>query len=158
MNKKNKLVAGGKWDWTTNTTTLWSSCEQTPLQWEVSRTTRHLKWELSHGSQEIGLWPDHEWNSRHLWHLHQKGIQTKVKIYTLYCVWCHMVFHVTMVTFLITLLMNKFTSTVMNGRNLNEIPIPIFETKFDIFLYPNNSVRKYCHDGWLNSSTEKITL
>jgi hypothetical protein len=27
-----------------------------------------------------------------------------------------------------TLLMNKFTSTVMYGRNLNEIPIPIIVT------------------------------
>ena len=45
----------------------------------------------------------------------------KAAKYTKYCVEWHMVFYVTVVTFLMTLLMNMLTSTVMDDRNIDEI-------------------------------------
>ena len=64
-----------------------------------------------------------------------------------------MVFYDTVVTFLMTLLMNKFTSIVMNDWNLDEIHADYWN-KVSYILYPNNSVMKYCHE-WLNPWIEK---
>ena len=43
-----------------------------------------------------------------------------------------MVFYVIVVTFLLTLLINKFTSTIMNDKNLDEIHA-IIQTQFVVF-------------------------
>ena len=40
--------------------------------------------------------------------------------YTKYDIQCHVVFYVTMVTFGMTLLMNKFTNIIMDDWNLDE--------------------------------------
>ena len=45
----------------------------------------------------------------------------KAAKYTKYCIECLMVFYVTVVTFLMTILLNKFTSTVMDNQNIDEI-------------------------------------
>ena len=41
--------------------------------------------------------------------------------YTNYGIWCHIIFHVTMMNFLMTILMIKFTSTTVDDCNLNDL-------------------------------------
>ena len=47
----------------------------------------------------------------------------RYRIYTQYCIWCHTVFYGTVITFLMTLLMNKYTSFVTDDGNLDEIHV-----------------------------------
>jgi len=56
-----------------------------------------------------------------------------LQYYTKYGILCHMVFFVIVVNFLMTPLMNKFMSIVMNDIKFDAIYIQIIETKFGIF-------------------------
>ena len=53
--------------------------------------------------------------------------------YTKYCIYCHMVFNAIVVTFLMTLIGNKFIIIV----------IPTLQVWY--ILHPNNFVMKCCH-------------
>jgi hypothetical protein len=46
-----------------------------------------------------------------------------LKLYTMYCIECHMVFNVIIVTFVMTFSTNKFTSIVMGDCNVYKIYI-----------------------------------
>ena len=65
----------------------------------------------------------------------------------IHCVWCHMVFHVAMANFPYDTLMIRFTSTLMNDWNLNEIHAN-YQNQVSYIPHPNNCVMKYWH-GWL---------
>lgn len=68
----------------------------------------------------------------------------KIDRYRNYCVYCHVVFYVTVVTFVMTLPMNKvFTSTVTDDSSLDKI----IETKFGILSILIFYVTKCCHGG-----------
>ena len=58
--------------------------------------------------------------------------------------WHPMVFYVTVVAFIVTLPMNKFTSTIMDDRNMDEIIKTIIEANFDTFGILTSSIVKYC--------------
>lgn len=75
----------------------------------------------------------------HLYKRTTKGVVNR-GWYTRYCIQCHIILYVTLVTFLVTLLMNKFTSVI--------IPTYIFVEYFRIWyiLHAYIFVMKKCHE------------
>lgn len=65
--------------------------------------------------------------------------------YTKYCVKCHMIFHAIMITFLMTLLMNKSTNAFMDDWNFDEIHAN-YSSKLWYILNPHIFVMKYYHE------------
>ena len=55
-----------------------------------------------------------------------------------------MVFYVTVVAFIVTIPMNKFTSTIMDDRKLDGVIETIIETTSGTFCILTTSIIKHC--------------
>ena len=72
------------------------------------------------------------------WHQMSTKLFLRMNHYNKYCILCHMVFYATMLSFLMTLLTNKFTNTIV-------ILTYFYFIHFWYIMHPNFYVTKHFH-------------